>query len=70
MTYKRPWLARYQEAALFGPARYAIVEASVKVGKTVAGMVWLTEQALQGHAPHNVWWVAPMSYCQMLWIVT
>src|SRR5207247_996442 len=54
------WLAPYQLTALFGPSRYAIVEASTKAGKTVGCMVWLTEQALQGHAPHNFWWVAPI----------
>jgi hypothetical protein len=59
-TYNRPWLAPYQLAALFGPTRYAIIEASTKVGKTAGAMVWLAEQAMQGHAPYNYWWVAPI----------
>ena len=60
MTYNRPWLADYQLAALFVPARYAIVEASTKVGKTVAAMVWLIEQAMQGRAHQNFWWLSPI----------
>jgi hypothetical protein len=60
MTYNRPWLTPYQLSALFCPARYAVVEASTKVGKTVGCMVWLTEQAMQGRAHQNFWWVAPI----------
>ena len=60
MRYNRPPLAPYQLAALFGPTRYAIVEASTKVGKTTAALVWLTEQAMQGHPHQNFWWVAPI----------
>lgn len=58
--YRRPSLAPYQLDALFGPERYAIVEASTKVGKTVGAMVWLTEQALQGTRGRNYWWLAPI----------
>lgn len=59
LTYNRPWLAPYQETALFCPARYAIVEATTKSGKTAGAMVWLTEQAMQGRAGQNFWWVSP-----------
>jgi phage FluMu gp28-like protein len=59
-VYHRPALAPYLVAALFGPARYAIVEASTKVGKTTGCMVWLTEQAMRGKAGQNFWWVAPI----------
>ena len=58
--YVRPWLAPYQLAALFAPQRYGIVEATTKCGKTVGCMVWLTEQAMQGKAGHNFWWVSPI----------
>src|SRR5712692_742173 len=60
MTYNRPWLAPYQLTALFCRERYAIIEASTKVGKTVVCMVWLSEQAMQGKAGQNFWWVAPI----------
>jgi len=59
-TYTRPWLYPRQEAALFNPARYAVVEASTKAGKTVGCMVWLAEQAMLGRPGHNFWWVAPI----------
>jgi phage terminase large subunit-like protein len=53
-------MAPYQLAALFGPERYAIVEASTKVGKTTGCIVWLTEQAMQGRPGQNFWWVSPI----------
>ena len=59
-VYSRPWLAPYQLAALFHRKRYGIIEASTKAGKTVGCMVWLTEQAMQGRAGWNYWWVAPI----------
>ncbi len=59
ITYQRPWLYPKQEAALFNDARYALVEASTKSGKTVGCIVWLTEQALKGGKGKNYWWVAP-----------
>lgn len=59
-TYERPWLAPYQLKALFGPERYAVVEATTKAGKTVGCMVWLTEQAMGGSAGRNYWWIAPI----------
>jgi len=60
LEYVRPWLYPKQTAALFDPARYSIIEASTKSGKTVGCMVWLFEQAaLQGRPGRNYWWVAP-----------
>lgn len=44
------------------PARYTIVEATTKAGKTVGCIVWLFEQALS-QLPHkhaHCWWVAPI----------
>jgi hypothetical protein len=63
LTYQRPYLYPKQLAAIFHDRRYGLIEASTKAGKTVACIVWLTEQALQGKAGHNFWWIAP-SYNQ------
>lgn len=60
LTYQRPNLYAKQEAALFNPARYAIVEATTKSGKTVGCMAWLMEQAVKGSPGQNFWWVAPI----------
>src|SRR3990167_7532161 len=58
--YQRPWLYPKQAAALFTPARYSLVEASTKSGKTVGCIAWLFEQAaLQGRPGRNYWWIAP-----------
>jgi hypothetical protein len=60
IEYVRPHLYDKQAAFLFAPARYSIVEASTKTGKTVGCMVWLFEQAaLSGKPGRNYWWVAP-----------
>ena len=49
-----------QRAAIFNDARYAIVEASTKSGKTHACIEWLfTEMMQEGKAGRNFWWVAP-----------
>jgi phage FluMu gp28-like protein len=58
--YQRPQLANYQIDALFNDARYGIVEASTKAGKTAACLVWIIEQALQGKNDQDFWWVAPV----------
>lgn len=60
LRYIRPWLYAKQKAAIFNAARYAVVEATTKSGKTVGCMVWLTEQAMAGKAGQNFWWVAPI----------
>lgn len=60
LEYTRPWMYPKQERAIFTAARYAVVEASTKSGKTVGCMVWLAEQAMQGKAGRNYWWVAPI----------
>jgi phage FluMu gp28-like protein len=44
------------------PARYSLIEASTKAGKTVSAIAWLYEQALfLGEPNRNFWWVAPVS---------
>lgn len=59
--YKRPYLYPQQLDALFNEARYALVEATTKSGKTVGSMAWLLEAALERGAPgRNFWWVAPI----------
>ncbi|CAN5176268.1 hypothetical protein BH20ACI1_BH20ACI1_20120 [soil metagenome] len=60
IRYTRPALANYQLDALFNDARYGIVEASTKAGKTAACLVWLIEQALQGKKGQDFYWVAPV----------
>lgn len=60
VEYVRPFLYAKQSDFLFTPARYSIVEASTKSGKTVGCMVWLFEQAaLGGEDGRNYWWIAP-----------
>jgi hypothetical protein len=58
--YVRAKLYAKQEAAFFGKERYACTEGTVKSGKTVAGIVWLAEQAILGKEGQNFWWVAPV----------
>ncbi len=59
--YQRPSLYPKQEAALFTDARYGVVEASTKSGKTVGCIAWIIEQAVTDGGPHrNFWWIAPV----------
>lgn len=60
INYNRPWMYAKQRDAIFCDERYGIIEASTKTGKTVGCMVWLAEQAMQGKAGRNYWWVAPI----------
>lgn len=62
-NYVRPYLYPKQLDAIFSDKRIAVIEASTKAGKTVACIVWLVEQALQGEPGQQFWWVAP-SYSQ------
>ena len=57
----RPPLYPKQRAAIFAPERYAVVEATVKAGKTVACLHWIAEQATKLGTPgRKFWWVAPI----------
>lgn len=66
--YRRPWLYEKQLSAMFNPldldnnpARYSMIEATTKAGKTVSALVWLGEQALLNGGPgRNFWWIAPV----------
>ena len=41
-------------------ARYGLVEASTKSGKTLGCLYWLFEQAYTGPRHANYWWIAPV----------
>nr|WP_281720894.1 terminase family protein [Nitrosomonas nitrosa] len=68
LHYKTPELYEKQRKAIFEcvdpdgmPARYALIEASTKSGKTVGCLAWLLEQAiLQGKVGRIFLWVAPV----------
>lgn len=60
LHYKRPWLADYQLDAIFHDARYGLVEASTKSGKTISALVWIAEKAMAGQDGQNYWWIAPV----------
>lgn len=59
INYHRPALYRKQREFVDCPARYTIVEASTKTGKTVACLVWFLERCLAGKDGQNFWWIAP-----------
>ena len=60
ITLKLPHLYDKQRAAVFDDARYSVVEASTKSGKTVGCIVWILAQAWEhGKSGRNYWWVAP-----------
>lgn len=68
IEYERPRLYPAQQKAIFDAtdpsgalARYAVVEASTKAGKTVGCMAWIIEQAItNGGEGKNFWWIAPV----------
>jgi len=49
-----------QLAAFFNLARYSLVEASTKSGKTTGCIYWMVERCLFGQDGQNYWWVAPV----------
>lgn len=56
-----PTLYPKQHAAIFAPARYSVIEASTKAGKTAGCLVWLLFKAWnEGKPGRNYWWVAPI----------
>ena len=59
--YNPPWVYPKQQAAIWCPQRYSLIEASTKTGKTLGCIYWLYEQAWQGKAGSNYWWIAPVS---------
>lgn len=56
-----PRLYRKQRAAIFAAARYTVIEATTKAGKTAGCLIWiLTEAWNKGSDNRNWWWVAPV----------
>ena len=53
-----PKLYPAQRAAIFHDARYVVIEASTKAGKTIGCIVWQAEKVLT--IPGEHWWVAPV----------
>jgi hypothetical protein len=60
IEFVRPKLYPRQQAAIYAPERYSVIEASTKSGKTVGCMVWLAEQAWLGKPGYEFWWIAPI----------
>jgi hypothetical protein len=61
VAYRRPPLYPAQEQAIFCDARYGLVEAATKTGKTTGCLAWLFEKACLLGAPGRFfWWVAPV----------
>ena len=61
IAYERPPLYREQEDAIFHPARYVLIEASTKTGKTTGCASWLVEEGVRdGFDGWMGWWVAPI----------
>lgn len=62
ITYTRPPVVNsypQQKAFIDDPARYVVIEATTKAGKTVGCIVKLFEKALLGQPGQYFWWVAP-----------
>ena len=60
MEWVRPKLYDLQHRAIFTPARFSVIEACTKSGKTVGSMAWLTEKWMLAESDSaNYWWVAP-----------
>lgn len=52
-----PTLYPAQHAAIFSEARYSLIEASTKAGKTFGCMIWQMSRVLS--VPGEHWWIAP-----------
>ena len=61
LQWKLPPLYPEQRAAVYDPARYSLIEASTKSGKTAGCMVWLFDLALSGREGGLYRWVAPVN---------
>lgn len=60
IQFSRPQLYPMQEAAIYDPARYSLIEAGTKSGKTAGCIIWLAEMAVTGRPGWQYWWVAPI----------
>lgn len=58
---KMPRLYPKQRDAILSTARYTVIEATTKAGKTAGCLIWiLTEAWNKGRDNHHWWWVAPV----------
>jgi len=56
-----PPLYPKQREAILCPARYTIIEATTKAGKTAGCLIWILSEAWnKGKENRNWWWVAPV----------
>ena len=61
ITLKLPTLYDKQREAIFNDARYSVIEASTKTGKTAGCIVWILAEAWgKGRRGRNYWWIAPV----------
>ena len=61
ITLTLPKLYEKQRAAVYDPARYSVIEASTKSGKTAGCLTWLVAEAWEHGKPgRNYWWIAPV----------
>ena len=60
LEFRGSQLYPVQFDAIYDPARYALIEATTKAGKTAGCLVWLIEKAARGQQGWNYWWVAPV----------
>ncbi len=67
IQYERPKLYPKQREAIFdpvdfegNPARFSLIEASTKAGKTSGCTAWSFEKAIFGPRGSNHWWIAPV----------
>lgn len=56
-----PRLYRKQQEAICCRARYTVIEATTKAGKTAGCLIWILQQAWNtGQENRHYWWVAPI----------
>lgn len=60
IEFKNSELYPVQFAAVYSNARYSLIEATTKAGKTAGCLVWLMDEAAHGQPGWNYWWVAPV----------
>lgn len=67
ISYERPKLYPKQREAIFDPvdhlgnaARFSLIEASTKAGKTAGCTSWIFEQGIFAPRGSNHWWIAPV----------
>ena len=58
MKVRLPALYPAQHEAIYHPARYVVIEASTKAGKTLGCLVWQMGRVIEDGGVH--WWVAPV----------